>query len=227
MQKLKALAKFLLQDLNMQMKDQLAMDFLAPLYDSYLPWSDSAMRPSGLKKVLNEIIIYQRKSIVECGGGISTLFIAKILSQYGGHLYTIDHDEAWVEILKTTIGYWGLDQYVSIILAPMAASDLSLNGLSWYDTTAISPKMKDVAIDFLVVDGPLAYAKGFEHARYPALPYFLPHFTPDFSVVLDDIGRNGEKDIIQRWSKLAELEFKQYEIDGGIALGRSKQRFWI
>ena len=64
------------------------MQILAPLTTAYQPWSIFAIRPSGLVKVLNEIVINRRRCIVECGGGISTVYIAKLLQQQGqGHLY--------------------------------------------------------------------------------------------------------------------------------------------
>lgn len=58
------------------------------------------MRPSGLVAVLNEILINSRTSIVECGGGISTFYIAKLIQENGGHLYSIEHELSWAIFLE-------------------------------------------------------------------------------------------------------------------------------
>ena len=54
-----------LDSINRSSHDAVAIQVLAPLSTSYLPWSTSALRPSGLVKILNEIVINRRDSILE------------------------------------------------------------------------------------------------------------------------------------------------------------------
>ncbi|NOX50787.1 MAG: class I SAM-dependent methyltransferase, partial [Gammaproteobacteria bacterium] len=76
--------------------DGKALQQLNPLIEGYMPWSGSAMRPCALVAVLNDIIVNRRKCIVECGGGISTIFIGRLLNRTSdAHLYTIEHDKEW------------------------------------------------------------------------------------------------------------------------------------
>src|ERR1041385_49769 len=88
------LNKYLLDGMR-DRKDMLAMQALGPLSLTYLPWSQAAMRPSGLVAVLNDIVINHRLHIVECGSGISTFYIARLFKQHGGHIHTIEHYEGW------------------------------------------------------------------------------------------------------------------------------------
>jgi predicted O-methyltransferase YrrM len=57
-----------------------------------MPWPGSAIAPSALRTILNEIEINSRNIIVEFGCGISTLYIAKVLKNTEGHITTIEND---------------------------------------------------------------------------------------------------------------------------------------
>ena len=56
---------------------------------------------------------------MECGGGISTIYIAKILKTRGGHLYTIEHDQNWLRELQQQLEKQDLACCVSLIAAPL------------------------------------------------------------------------------------------------------------
>src|SRR4051794_1030911 len=108
-------------DATRDRKDILAMQALAPLAaPAYLPWNQAAMRPSAVVAVLNEIVINRRQRIVECGSGISTFFIGRLLQRKGGHLYTIEHDEDWARLLEQELKAEGLEAVVSVVFAPLA-----------------------------------------------------------------------------------------------------------
>ena len=58
--------KFLFKELLSQNEDILALQYLGPLSQVYLPWSKSAMRPSAITGILNEIIVNNRLCVVVC-----------------------------------------------------------------------------------------------------------------------------------------------------------------
>lgn len=208
------------QEIISNQKDILAANYLAPLSTSYLPWSGYAMRPSGLVKVLNEIFINHCSVIVECGGGISTFYIARLLNNRGGHLYTIEHNEEWIDLLQEQLEKERLAHLVTSIYAPLKSTNLSLENLPWYDTEAIREKLsQDKKIDLLLVDGPPAYEETIKYSRYPAVPYFLSQLTRDFTIVIDDANRSGEQEIVKRWEKLLKIEFEM--ADGEIAIAKT------
>lgn len=107
--------------------DALALQVLALLSSTYIPWTEMSMRPSGVVTLLNDIVINNRKRIVECGGGVSTLYMARLLTSRGGHLFTIEEDRHWSEMLGAMLDEQGLHDQLSIIVAPMAPTELGLD----------------------------------------------------------------------------------------------------
>jgi Methyltransferase domain len=210
-------------------KDSLAMQALAPLSQTYLPWSGYAMRPSGVVKILNEMVINQRSTVVECGAGLTTVYIASLMRQQGkGHLYTIEHDAAWVDVVRGLLAQGGLESYVTLIHAPLVGCALSLEGTDWYDERAIAAVLGDRVIDLLVVDGPPAYDEARRYARYPAAVYFQGQMAADYAIVLDDIDRAGEQHVMAQWEKLLPgLVVQRLAIDGGVAIGSSRSGFSV
>ncbi len=208
-------------------KDMLAMEVLAPLSHGYLPWSQASMRPSGLVAVLNDIVINRRANIVECGSGISTFYIARLLKRRGGHIHTIEHDADWAELLRKSLEEEGLQDHTTVIFAPLAKSSHTWSGSLWYDEEKLASLKAGGNIDMLLVDGPPAYGKELRHSRYPALPYFKSALAADYTVVLDDINRRGEQEIVERWETELGIKFSRRFIDGTIAVGRPRQSFSV
>ena len=211
-----------LDEIIEQQKDILAANYLAPLSTEYLPWSSSAMRPSGLVNTLNEIIIDNRGVILECGGGISTFYIARLLKSKGGHLYTLEHNREWLELLHRGLKKEKLLDWVTLIDAPLKSSGLGLDDMPWYDPEAIAQQFpQDIKIDLLLVDGPPAYTQETQYSRYPAFSYFLPFFSQNCTIVIDDINRQGEQEIVKRWQKNLNVNFEIK--DGNIAIVKINQ----
>ncbi|MBC8184620.1 class I SAM-dependent methyltransferase [candidate division KSB1 bacterium] len=216
-----------MQDVRTNQHDLLAMQYLAPLSTFYLPWNQSTMRPSGMVRVLNEIILNRRKNIVECGGGISTLYIARLIRQTNSHLYTIEHNREWADLLTTMLENEGLKNYVTIIFAPLKSTELALNACDWYDTLCIERALVGVRIDLLLVDGPPAYKDNLQYARYPAIPFFLQFLNDDYTIILDDIDRKNEQEIVEKWGNILDISFDRYFLNGNIAIGRSVPSFTV
>ncbi len=213
--------------INETQEDTLAMQCLAPLSNTYVPWSESAMRPSGLVAVLNDILINKRSSIVECGGGVSTFYIARLLKQQGGHLSTIEHDEEWANLLTKKLKEEALDQFVSVIIAPLQPTKLGLDGTDWYDIKVLDKQITHQSIDMLLIDGPPAYQDKIKYARYPAVPYFSKLMKNDYTVILDDIKREGEQYIISKWENYLNINFEKRFLKGNIAIGTSKHSLTV
>lgn len=199
------------------------MHALAPLTDGYLPWSRSAMHPAAVQAVLNDVVMNQRRRAVELGGGISTFYLGRLLRQTGGSLSTVEHDADWAETLTKQLGHEGLSDVVTVIHAQLSPTTHAWGGedARWYDQGTIAPLLTGEPIDLLIVDGPPAYSKRIRHARYPALPFFLPALTTNATVVLDDIHRRGEMEILERWEKESGRKFRRRDVDGNIGITKS------
>ncbi len=225
------LKNYLVYRLNRLLKwedqDALALQQLSPLIKTYLPWSVSSMRPSGVVKVLNDIVVHRRREIVECGGGISTYLIGQLLKQQGGRLTTIEHNKDWCGVLEQLMRDQGLGDVVTVVHAPLRPTKHPFQGnAEWYDEAVTAESVKGLKIDLLLVDGPPAYDAQIQFARYPAAPFFRPYFADGYTIVLDDVNRKGERAIADRWSRELGIAIKLYLIDGNIGMGHSKHD-WV
>lgn len=208
--------------------DTHALQALQPLARAYAPWNAYAVRPAALVAVLNDIVANRRSHVVECGGGVSTLFIARLLAERGGRLQTIEDDLPWAELLAHELEREGLSEHGTVIPAPLEPTPTAWPGEDgrWYRAATLDEAITE-PIDVLLVDGPSAYTRPLRHARYPALPYFRRLLTSDCSIFLDDVSRRGERDVLARWEREFNLRFERRYVRGRIAIARSAQSFVV
>jgi predicted O-methyltransferase YrrM len=215
-----AVKDFILKDIVLEFKDMKCLHSLKDLHNSYLPWSGASIRPTAMVYILNDIMINGRKVIVECGAGISTIYIAALLKQIGEKdrvLYSIDHDGNWLSIIKKQLEEQDLTRYVKQIHAPLVHSDYCADASqTWYDPDKIKNVIGTEKIDLLFVDGPPANKKGFEEARYPALPFFSNNLSDEVTILLDDADRKGEAAIAGKWSQETGCAFKKSILSGNV-----------
>ena len=200
--------------------DLLSLQALEPLATRYVPWNAMSMTPTAVTTLVNDIVVNERRTIVECGAGISTAFIARLLRQRGeGRLITIDHDPEWAAVIDRALQEERLSEWVHIVTAPLAPTELSWDGEPWYSEEVLARLDVQDGIDLLVVDGPPAYAKELRHARYPALPFFSDSLAPNCTLILDDVGRRGELDVVARWEQEVGIGFERRLVAGNLAIG--------
>ena len=176
---------------------------LAPLTQHYLPWSSSSMRPQAIVRIVNEIILNQRRNLIEFGAGISTIFIASALRELDAEfpLCSVEHSDKWIEIVQSLLKKENLDQHVSFIHAPMEKSSLSMANLDWYSEQVLSTATKGYRFSMAIIDGPFAHTKELQMSRYPALPFLIKNdlLAESNLILLDDSHRKGEKAILRLW----------------------------
>jgi predicted O-methyltransferase YrrM len=143
--------------------------------------------------------------------------LARLLSRRAAErdwrLVAVEHDVAWARRVTEELDREGIGHQVTVVDAPLTEHPLAQRGLEWYDETAMSSGLDRALggeqIDLLVVDGPPAFAAGFELARYPALPALRHRLAPGATVVLDDIDRVGEQEVVRRWEAELGLRFRR------------------
>lgn len=199
--------------------DSRASTELSRIGIGYQPWSGAALRPSAMVGVLNEIVINNRNSVVEFGCGISTLYISKILSNVGGKVVSFEQDAEWAALVRNMIREYNLDSNCEIVTAPMGPCSNSLQNLEWYDERVVADSIGDTEVNLVLVDGPTAYQPGLELSRYPALNAVIPHMSKKCAVILDDINRAGEQEIVRKWEEETEFQFKILNTKGNYAIG--------
>ena len=202
----------------MQAEDLHAWHVLRPLLDAggYLPWSTGTMRPAGLVAVCNEVVHGRRTRVVECGSGVSTVVVARLLRERGaGRVVAIEHDAEWAALVGDLLRREALDGCAQVVHAPLEGDP------PWYAPAALDALPDQV--DLLVIDGPPAHAVGQARRRAPALPFFEPRLVPGAAVVLDDLRRPGERDVLARWEAQTPWRFVVDE-HAGVAIGARASR---
>jgi hypothetical protein len=167
----------------------------------YIPQTSYALSASAIRIILNDIVLNERLRVVELGAGISTLYLSSVLAEtVGGELVSVDHDQDWLEQVHRMLIRLGTRSTVRLVHAPLqTALD---GGRPWYDRDALIEALRPGwKIDSLIVDGPRARGPSDDETRHPALPVLATSLNPEGAIVfLDDIGRAGERRILDRWT---------------------------
>jgi predicted O-methyltransferase YrrM len=209
-----------LRDLRATQRDIWAWNALMPLAGEFVPWTSGSLAPRALLAILNEIVFGERRRIVECGGGTSTVFVGRLLDALGsGELRTIESSPEWAAWLDRRLADEGLQDRVEVCVAPLVPRAPARDAPHWYDETAVKAAIAERRIDLLVVDGPRADRPEWRDARRPALAFFRPFLSEDACVILDDIGRDGEREIVRAWEEESDFVFER-RFDLGLAVGR-------
>jgi methyltransferase family protein len=195
-------------------EDLHAWQILRPLLDrgGYLPWTTGSMRPAGLVAVCNDVVHGARTRVVECGSGVSTVVLARLLRERGtGGIVALEDDAHWAAVVRDQLRREALEGVARVVNAPLQGDP------PWYTPAALAELPAEV--DLLVVDGPPARACDHGTIRAPALGWFAPRLIDGATVVLDDIARPGERDVVAGWEASGDWRF---EIDesAGVAVGR-------
>ncbi|MEM5564595.1 hypothetical protein WNY78_05750 [Psychroserpens sp. AS72] len=188
-------------------QEQFALQAISGLFNEshFIPFTRWSISPSTIQHILNDIEINKRNCIVEFGAGSSTLYIAKLLKTKGSKasFFSIESDEKWARTIENDIKKMQLDDFVTIIYAPITKISKRISHgqqTHWYDTQVLDSIFVDIhAIDLILVDGP--HGKTTPFARYSAIPYLQTKLSTSYSIYLDDIGRDEEKEIVSEWKK--------------------------
>lgn len=154
--------------------------------------------------------------IIEFGSGISTVIVAKTLAKMASRrqgkpsvtFASFDHLDQYYQQTRAHLLQAGLLDTVQLTLSPLkdwqAPDD---NTYPYYDCQSFlaqlaqtfgQPHTNATLRMLVIVDGPPS-ATG-KHARYPAAPLILQHFSQaHIDLLLDDYIRADEKEIVQRW----------------------------
>ena len=139
------------------------------------------------------------------------MVLARLLRQAGrGTLLALEHDEHWVARVTGLLEREHLGDIARVVHAPLEGDP------PWYSRAALS-HVPDT-IDLLLVDGPPAYEPGHELRREPALGAFDTQLTADATVVLDDVDRAGEQQVLADWQRRLSWTFV-VDDRAGVAVG--------
>ena len=179
--------------------------------------TDWSLGDPGLEVVLGELERGPRQ-VVECGCGRSTVVIARALRELGGgELRSLEHDPAWAQLCRAQLAAEGLAEIATVIEAPLSPHPLAHPGCPWYAGWALR-ELPGSGIELLLVDGPPAGEPAIARSRYPALPALAGRLADGAVVICDDIARDGERWVVDRWEAELGLRFERREAEG-VAVG--------
>lgn len=138
-------------------------------------------------------------TIVELGSGISTAWIAFVLSRMAEppQFVTVEHDPSYAAVTERYLASIDDGGRTRMILAPLETVRVAGESQMWYSTDWTADIRN---IGLLIVDGPPA---GKNHnARYPALPLLMDRLADRATILVDDAEREGESDIVAKWLKV-------------------------
>lgn len=160
-----------------------------------------AATPETLLAIVSEVLYAPRVgTVVECGSGTSTAWLGRALLQRGeGRLASLEHDAVFAGELRHRLETLGVADRADVRTAEISPVEIAGEQWRWYDSQAWSD-LEDITL--LFVDGPLGASAPL--ARYPALPLLLDRLAPGALVVLDDIDRDEERLILERWRELPQ-----------------------
>lgn len=149
--------------------------------------------------LVREAVLRRPMAILELGSGVSTLLLGQVLKRRGaGRVLSIDHDPQWAERTRQQVQLLGLQDFVSVIVAPLKPKALGGESYDWYEIPDAS--LYDLGpIDLLLVDGPPQPRTSAKAARFPALPLLRQRLSHDAIVFVDDARRHTERAMIERW----------------------------
>ena len=175
------------------------LDLKAPI-PATRSWAAS---PDVLLTLLHHAKQSNPKTILDLGSGMSTLVLAK--SAPAAKVISIDNSAEFAQKTREMLAVHGIVN-AEVRVAPLKTH---ASGVDWYDVSQLA----DISdIDLLFVDGPPGSKN--DRARHPALTECLSKLSPRAVVVIDDAGRDGEKDMAQEFAKALpnhSLEFLSHE----------------
>jgi predicted O-methyltransferase YrrM len=180
------------------------------------PAGNWALNPTG---VLNLYAIVERECpglVVELGSGTSTVWLGYAVTRQGrGRVVSVDHLVSYAEQTRSAIDLHELGAVSEVRVAHLVETAVDGEIYQWYESEVLADLQQ---IDLLFVDGPPGDTG--HDARYPAVPQLLDRLADGALVVLDDVDRDDEQEIVERWLKYAPALARETTVVGDQAVLR-------
>jgi hypothetical protein len=142
--------------------------------------------------------------ILECGSGLTTLLLGVLAGRRGVKVRSLEHSAEWQQRIAAVLKKHRIVN-VEVLSSPLR----DYGPFSWYD-----PPLQQLPNNFrfVVCDGPPGMTKG---GRYGLLPVVGSRLPQGAVIVLDDAGRPGEVELVNRWKQEVDLTVEMFEKPAG------------
>lgn len=142
--------------------------------------------------------------VLECGSGLTTLLLGMLAGRRGVKVRSLEHSAEWQQRISTVLTENRIAN-VEVLNSPLR----DYGDFSWYD-----PPLQKLPDNFrlVVCDGPPGMTKG---GRYGLLPIFGSRLPQGTVIVLDDAGRPGEVELVNRWQGEVDLAVEVFSKPAG------------
>jgi len=142
--------------------------------------------------------------VLECGSGLTTILTGLLAGRRGVDLWSVEHTEEWRLRLIAVLTRHQITN-VHVVSAPLRDFD----GFAWYDAQVELPQN----FSLVICDGPPGDTAG---GRYGLLPVAGKKLAKGAVILLDDVGRPSEQEVIERWSREAKLSVELHQHDDAV-----------
>ncbi|MCT2183969.1 class I SAM-dependent methyltransferase [Brevibacterium casei] len=158
--------------------------------NGFVPLDGWSLPYQAILHVANYCSNRESPRLLELGSGAGTVWLAKVLSAYGGELVSLEHDRGFYEKVSELLIAEDLISYVDYHLAPLVVTPSEGD---WRTDTGATGAWYDVVVstlgrfDAVIVDGPPGTSS--EKARSPVRMHLNRLLKSSGLVVVDDIDR--------------------------------------
>ena len=182
----------------------------------YTPeWSAA---PDFMTLMVEHALSRKPKIIFECSSGLTTLMLARCCQMNGqGHVYSLENGPEYAAKTRSYFERYALDDYATVIDAPLEKIDLNGNEFLWYTPEELPEILPAKSIDMVVIDGPPGFIQ--KNSRYPVLPLFFDRLADGCVLFLDDAARDDEREIVELWqAEYPGIEYQYIDAERGCSI---------
>jgi hypothetical protein len=205
--------RYFFDRVNITQDDLISSRILSSIINNHpvLPFTIYSLNFYGINLIINDIIIHNRRVIIELGSGTLSIVLARLakLNNLDLEIISIEEDKVWSNIINERLISEKIDSYCQSYYVPRNNMMTFKNrSFYWYDESLLKGLLSNKKIDQLIIDGPKSNQN---YDRQPALSFFYSYLnTKSFGVFLDDCNRNFERDIIQNYIYEFNIECEVY-----------------
>lgn len=178
----------------------------------YLPFTNASLSFKQMANITNDIVINNKKSILEFGAGISTIIIARLikLNNLNAKIVSIDESAEWILIIKKLLKEEDIENIVTFIHAPTVQSAQVKRSFE-YDENIVTKELGTRKFDLVLIDGPIAWSSKKRYSRVSNIKYFINNLENTFTIFVDDTNRKGEKLLVKQLSEKLHLKVNKLD----------------